>query len=86
METINTKTDGVLMCARMVYNTGLSRSVNGWAECSMLETIMLFTDYFSNTLQGVSVVPVRLELFLCEADMHTEQKPWQTTTFEYGCI
>jgi len=82
MRSINSKGNGALMCARMVYNTGLTRSVNGKAKASLLETIAMFIDYHSETLLSNSVVFERLELFLCEADMHEEQKPWQTIYFK----
>lgn len=75
----NEQTNGALLCGRMTFIGGLTVSVNGWAQSSLLETIMMFTGYFSDKHEDRAFE--KLELFRCEADMHTNQPPWQITTF-----
>ena len=81
MENINPEiNNGALFCARMKFKgSNLTVSVNGRAKSSLMETIMMFTDYFSENNPNKEFE--RLELFLKESDMHEEKKPWQTTYF-----
>ena len=75
------KTDGAMMCARMTFKgSDLTVSVNGRAKGSLLETICMFAEYFSDEFQDKGLH--KLELFLNEGDMHTGGEAWQTTTFE----
>lgn len=82
MHIMNEETNGALMCGRMHFKeTELTQSVNGYAQGSLLQTIIDFTEYFGlQNEQGLTFK--KLELFLCEKDMHTGAKPFQTTTFE----
>lgn len=68
------------MCGRMTFKgSELTVSVNGRAKGSLLETIMMFTQYFSEEYPDKEMD--KLELLLSEADMHEGKKAWQTTTF-----
>lgn len=76
----NEKRQAALLCARVTFRGGLTASVNRRAGASLIETIMLFTEYFSERYKESEIE--KLELFLSESDMHEEKKPWQVTTFE----
>lgn len=72
--------NGAMFCGRMTFEgSELTVSVNGRAKASLIETIMMFTDYFSEHYPDK--IMRKLELFLKESDMHEGQKAWQTTHF-----
>lgn len=80
MTCINDIGNGAMICARMSYEeTELTVSVNGRAMGSLLETIMMFTEYFSDNVHTFHFK--KLELFLKESDMHEGKEPWQVTHF-----
>lgn len=81
MENINnTPGNGAMFCGRMTFKgSELTVSVKGRAKASLLETIMMFTDYFSEKYPEREFS--KLELFLKESDMHEEKKPFQVTHF-----
>lgn len=72
--------NGALFCGRMTFKgSDLTVSVNGRAKASLIETIMMFTDYFSVKFPEKTME--KLELFVKESDMHEGKPAWQTTTF-----
>ncbi len=81
MENINDEgSNGALLCARMTFvGSPLTVSVNGRAKASLVETVVMFTTYFSDKFPDK--VKHKLELFLRESDMHSGEDAWQTTTF-----
>lgn len=82
MKNINPENNNAaLFCGRMTFkNTELTVSVNGRGKKTLLETIMMFTEFFNNEFPDK--IPEKLELFLSEADMHSGKKAWQITHFE----
>lgn len=81
MTIINPDSNGALMCARMRFaGDKLTVSVNGRAKSGLLETIIMFSEYFSEQYQDKELGT--LELFLTESDMHEGKGAWQTTHFD----
>lgn len=79
-EVTDEVSNAALFCGRMTFREStLTVSVNGLGKASLLETIMMFVEYFSENFPGKEME--KLELFLCESDMHEGQKAWHTTTF-----
>jgi hypothetical protein len=81
MENINPEVNNAaLFCGRMTFKeSNLTVSVNGRGKTSLLATVMMFAEYFGETFPGKKME--KLELFLCESDMHEGKKAWQTTYF-----
>lgn len=72
--------NGALMCGRMKFKgSELTVSVIGRAKESLLETVMMFSEYFSEHYPDKWLE--KLDLFIKEGDMHEGHEPFQTTHF-----
>lgn len=73
--------NAALFCGRMTFKgSDLTVSVNGRGKSSLIETIMMFAEYFANAYPDKEMY--KLELFLKESDIHEGQKACQTTLFK----
>lgn len=82
MENINPEVNNAaLFCARATFKgSNLTVSVNGRGKAGLIETVLMFQDYFSDNNPGKQLS--KIELFLSEGDMHAEKTPFQTTHFK----
>lgn len=80
MEKITENYISHFICGRITFvGTSLTASVNMRPAASLLETIIGFTEYFTEKYPDKQIS--KLDLFLKESHMHEGKIPWQSTTF-----